>query len=74
MQVDLNCDMGESYGPYKIGNDEEMMQHISSSNIACGWHGGDPMVMDRTVQMAAERGVGWPVRRKKCTRWKVDAT
>ncbi len=57
MQVDLNCDLGESYGPYTIGNDEGMMQYISSANIACGWHGGDPMVMDRTVKMAVERGV-----------------
>ena len=57
MQVDLNCDLGEGYGPYTIGNDEGMMQYISSANIACGWHGGDLMVMDRTVKMAAERGV-----------------
>lgn len=57
MQVDLNCDLGESYGPYTIGNDEGMMQYISSANIACGWHGGDPVVMDRTVKIAVERGV-----------------
>ncbi len=57
MRVDLNCDLGESFGPYTIGNDEGMMQHISSANIACGWHGGDPVVMDRTVKMAVERGV-----------------
>ena len=57
MQIDLNCDMGESFGPYTIGNDEQMMKHISSANIACGYHGGDPMVMDRTVRMAAENGV-----------------
>jgi 5-oxoprolinase (ATP-hydrolysing) subunit A len=57
MQVDLNCDMGESFGPYTLGNDEEMMKYISSANIACGFHGGDSMVMDRTVRMAVERGV-----------------
>jgi len=57
MQVDLNCDMGESYGPYTIGNDQGMMQYISSANIACGWHGGDPVVMDRTVKIAVERDV-----------------
>ncbi len=57
MQVDINCDMGESFGAYEIGNDEEMMSFITSANIGCGFHGGDPMVMDRTVRMAAERGV-----------------
>jgi 5-oxoprolinase (ATP-hydrolysing) subunit A len=57
MQVDINCDMGESFGPYTLGSDEEMMKHISSANIACGFHGGDPIVMDRTVKMAVERGV-----------------
>jgi len=55
--VDINCDMGESFGAYKIGSDDEMMKHITSANIACGYHAGDPMVMDRTVKMAAESGV-----------------
>lgn len=57
MKVDLNCDMGESFGLYQIGNDEEMMQLISSANIACGFHAGDPHVMRRTVQLAKEHGV-----------------
>lgn len=52
MKVDLNCDMGESFGLYQMGNDEEMMKYISSANIACGFHAGDPHVMHKTVQLA----------------------
>ena len=48
-QIDLNSDMGESFGAYKLGNDAEIIQHVTSANIACGWHAGDAMVMDRTV-------------------------
>jgi 5-oxoprolinase (ATP-hydrolysing) subunit A len=57
-QIDLNCDMGESFGAYRIGQDDELIQYISSANIACGWHAGDPMVMDRVVKLAATHGVG----------------
>ncbi|RXT06406.1 LamB/YcsF family protein [Ammoniphilus sp. CFH 90114] len=57
-KVDLNCDMGESFGNYVLGNDEEMMQYISSANIACGYHGGDPHVIRRTVELAKKYGVG----------------
>ena len=57
MQIDLNCDMGESFGPWKMGADEEMMRYISSANIAGGFHAGDPHVMRRTVEMAKEHGV-----------------
>lgn len=57
-RIDLNCDMGESFGAYKLGMDEEVIQHITSANIACAWHAGDPLVMDRTVKMAVDRGVG----------------
>ncbi|MDD3229462.1 MAG: LamB/YcsF family protein [Oscillospiraceae bacterium] len=56
-RVDLNSDMGESFGAYRIGNDEGIIQYVTSANIACGWHAGDPMVMDRVVRMAKERGV-----------------
>lgn len=56
--IDLNCDMGESFGAYTLGMDQEVMAHITSANIACGWHAGDPMVMDRTVHMAKKNGVG----------------
>jgi len=55
--IDLNCDLGESFGPYRMGFDREVMEHITSANVACGWHAGDPMVMDHTVKLASERGV-----------------
>lgn len=57
-QVDLNSDLGESFGPYVIGNDPEMLKIISSANVACGFHGGDPLVMHRTLELARENGVG----------------
>ena len=57
-KIDLNCDMGESFGAYKLGMDEKVIQFITSANIACGWHAGDPLVMDATVKMAVEHGVG----------------
>lgn len=50
--------MGESFGLYQIGKDEEMMQYITSANIACGFHGGDPHVMRKTVELANQYGVG----------------
>ena len=56
-RIDINCDMGESFGAYKLGRDQEVMDYISSANIACGWHAGDPMVMDKTVRLAKEKGV-----------------
>ncbi len=56
--VDLNCDMGESFGAYSMGMDDEVIRYVTSVNVACGFHAGDPVVMSRTVRMAAERGVG----------------
>ena len=56
--IDLNCDMGESFGAYTLGMDHEAIRYITSANIACGWHAGDPLVMNRTVQIAVENGVG----------------
>lgn len=56
--IDLNCDIGESFGAYKLGMDEEVMQYISSANIACGWHAGDPVTMHTTVALAARYGNG----------------
>ncbi len=56
-QVDLNCDMGESYGVYRLGMDQEVIRHITSANIACGFHAGDPSVIQKTVKMAAQAGV-----------------
>lgn len=57
-KIDLNCDMGESFGAYKLGIDEEVIKLVTSVNIACGFHAGDPNVMDQTVAMAKEYGVG----------------
>jgi UPF0271 protein len=55
--VDLNCDMGESFGAYRLGADEEVFPFITSANVACGFHGGDPSVMRATLARARERGV-----------------
>jgi 5-oxoprolinase (ATP-hydrolysing) subunit A len=57
MKIDLNCDLGESFGAYRLGNDEAILPWITSANIACGFHAGDPLVMDITVRMAHSLGV-----------------
>ena len=57
MKIDLNCDLGESFGNFKMGNDIEMMKYITSANIACGFHAGDANVMAETVKLAKEAGV-----------------
>lgn len=56
-KIDLNCDMGESFGACKVGNDAELMPLISSANIACGFHGGDPTIIHQTVRLAQLNGV-----------------
>lgn len=56
-KIDLNCDMGESFGAYKLGFDEEIIKYVSSANIACGFHAGDPVVMQRTIRLAKTYGV-----------------
>jgi UPF0271 protein len=56
--VDLNSDVGESFGTYKLGLDEDVLRYVSSVNIACGWHAGDPMVMEKTVALAKENKLG----------------
>ncbi|OJY78558.1 MULTISPECIES: 5-oxoprolinase subunit PxpA [unclassified Rhizobium] len=58
MKIDLNSDMGEGFGPYRLCDDEAMMKIVSSANIACGFHGGDPETMARMVRLAKENGVG----------------
>ncbi|MHC1704808.1 MAG: LamB/YcsF family protein [Tenuifilaceae bacterium] len=58
MEIDLNCDLGESYGAYKIGNDEAIMSFISSANIACGFHAGDPVTIEKTIRLAIRKNVG----------------
>lgn len=56
-QIDINCDLGESYGAFKVGNDEKIMPYITSANIACGFHGGDPMTIERTINLAKRHTV-----------------
>lgn len=56
-EIDINCDMGESFGRYKLGDDEEMIKYISSANVACGFHAGDPLIMRKTVALAKRHGV-----------------
>lgn len=58
LQVDLNSDLGESFGAYKIGQDDLVMDYITSANIACGFHAGDHNVIQRTVRNAGEKNVG----------------
>ena len=55
--IDLNCDMGESYGAWVMGNDAAVLRYVSSANIACGFHGGDPATMRKTVAAALAQGV-----------------
>lgn len=57
MIIDINSDMGEGFGPYTIADDAGLMNQISSANVACGYHAGDPIIMDRTVRLAKEHGV-----------------
>ena len=57
MRIDLNGDVGESFGAYTLGNDADLLRYVSSANIACGWHAGDPTTMRRTVKLAMQLGV-----------------
>jgi 5-oxoprolinase (ATP-hydrolysing) subunit A len=57
MTIDLNSDVGESFGAYKLGADREVMRSITSANVACGFHAGDPGVMRQTVRLARDNGV-----------------
>ncbi len=56
-RLDLNCDMGESFGAYTMGADDAVLPYVTSANVACGFHGGDPAVMRRTVRAALAHGV-----------------
>lgn len=56
-RVDLNCDLGESFGRYQLGEQQEILKYITSANIACGFHAGDPSVMRETVKLAIDNGV-----------------
>lgn len=55
--VDLNSDIGEGFGSYTMGMDEEIIKYVTSINLACGWHAGDPLIMDKTTKMAKEMNV-----------------
>jgi UPF0271 protein len=55
--IDLNCDMGESFGAWTMGNDASLMDHVTSVNIACGFHAGDPTTIRKTIETAIEKGV-----------------
>ena len=57
-RVDLNCDAGEGFGPWRMGDDEALLDVVTTVNIACGFHAGDPLIMARTVRLARDRGVG----------------
>ena len=57
LSVDLNCDMGESFGAWRMGDDATLMDYVSSVNIACGFHAGDPSVIRRTIETAIEKNV-----------------
>ena len=56
-RVDLNSDLGESFGRYTIGADDKIIPLITSANVACGYHASDPVVMDKTVKLAKEAGI-----------------
>lgn len=55
--MDLNCDLGESYGIYRLGMDEQLLEYISSANIACGFHAGDPSIIRQTVELCIQKNV-----------------
>ena len=57
MKIDLNADLGEGFGPWRMGEDEALMSLISSANVACGYHAGDPLIMDTTVRLAKAGGI-----------------
>jgi len=57
MRIDLNADLGEGFGPWRMGEDEALLGVLSSANVACGFHAGDPLIMERTVRAALARGV-----------------
>lgn len=55
--IDLNCDMGEGFGPWRMGDDAGMLDIVTSANVACGFHAGDPVIMTETARLAREKGV-----------------
>lgn len=57
MSIDINCDLGESYGRFTVGDDAAIMPYLSSCNVACGFHGGDPSTIQKTIELAISNGV-----------------
>ncbi|HEX8544233.1 MAG TPA: 5-oxoprolinase subunit PxpA [Pseudomonas sp.] len=57
MKIDLNADLGEGFGAWRMGEDEALMEIISSANVACGFHAGDPLIMNNTARMAKAKGI-----------------
>ncbi|SFL97070.1 LamB/YcsF family protein [Variovorax sp. OV329] len=57
MNIDLNADLGEGFGPWRMSQDEALLELVSSANVACGFHAGDPLIMERTVRTASQRGI-----------------
>lgn len=58
-RVDINCDMGEGYGHFTVGNDAEIMPYITSANVACGFHAGEPLTIAQTIALAKSTGSCW---------------
>ena len=56
MRVEINCDMGEAFGLYRMGDDEAIMPYVTAANVACGFHASDPVVMQKTVRLAKKHG------------------
>jgi UPF0271 protein len=56
-RIDFNCDMGEGFGAWRMGDDIALLDHVTSANVACGFHAGDPATIRRTVKAAVEKGV-----------------
>ena len=73
-QIDMNSDMGESFGKYRLGNDEEIMKYISSTNIACGFHAGDPHILKYTIQLAKKTGTAVGAHPGLPGCWKTERT
>ena len=59
-KIDLNSDIGESFGAYKLGDDAAVMEAVTSANVACGFHAGDPLVMKKTLENCAKKGTVLP--------------
>jgi lactam utilization protein B len=69
--VDLNSDLGESFGAWRLGDDDALLDVVTSANIACGFHAGDPTTMQRTVEAAHARGVAVGARARRHRRRRV---